>query len=151
MGDPDEVGELQFRHALNASHLRRLQCATDEDAELKGVSFGAYKEVAGLSRKHDRLMGGIDSLISKGSSGLAQAVPGIAQITGEVSRRYGLCSRPAVVRFPRGDPLLAVVAFPAGHKTNCDARRWFAPPCVITAETIGPICYSSASRQLASL
>ena len=133
MGDPDEVGELRFRHSFNASHLRRLQCATDKDAEFKGIPFGAYKEVAGLSRKHDRLMGGIDSLISKRGSGFAQAVPGIAQITREASRRYRLSSRPAVVRFPLGDPLLAVVAFPAGHKTNCDARRRFAPPCVILA------------------
>src|SRR2546422_343508 len=164
MGDPDEVGELRFRHSFNASHLRRLQCAPDEDAEFKGASFWAYKEVAGLSRKHDRLMGGIDSLISKRGSGLAQAVPGIAQIPREVSRRYRLCSRPAVVRFALRDPLLAVVAFPAVHKTNCDARRRIAPPCVMTGRgeaenaaseprsfSAGPICYSPAIRQLASL
>jgi hypothetical protein len=74
MSDPDEVGELRFRYSLNASHLQSLQCSAEEDAEFKRASVGAYKEVAGLSRKHDRLMGGIDSLISKRRSGLAQAV-----------------------------------------------------------------------------
>src|SRR5579859_4740411 len=94
---------------------------------------------------------GIDSLISTRDSGLAQAVPRIPQITGEVSRRYRLCRRPAVVRFSRGDPLLRVVAFPAGHETNCDARRRIAPPCVILAAASGHTCYSPAIRQLASL
>ena len=115
MGDPDEVGEFRFRHSFNASHLRRLQCATEEDAEFKGVPFGAYEEVAGLSRKHDRLVGGINPLFPEFRSCFAKALPRFQQISGEVPGKRSLGGGPAIVLFTLLDCLFAVITNPVRH------------------------------------
>ena len=60
-------------------------------------------------------MGGVDPLLAELGGRLAQPLPGVPQILGQIlgQRRFG--RRPAVVRLAFLDPLLAVVALAAGH------------------------------------
>jgi hypothetical protein len=54
-------------------------------------------------------------LLAERYSGLTQALPGIAQILGEISRQSRLGRSPTVVLFSFLDPLLAVVALSTCH------------------------------------
>ncbi|PYT12496.1 MAG: hypothetical protein DMG59_23250, partial [Acidobacteria bacterium] len=73
-----------------------------------------HEEIACLAREHDRMTGGVDTLLAEVSRGLAQTLPGLPQVFGETFRQGRLGSRAAVVRVARRDPLLAVVTLPPG-------------------------------------
>ena len=106
---------LDFDARIDAPHLRRLQRAAEEDAELEEGPLRAHEKVTGLSREHDRLVRRIDPLIAESDGRFAQPLPGVSQVLGEIlgERRFG--RRPAVVLLAFVNPLLAVVALPAGH------------------------------------
>jgi len=120
--DLNDVNDLGSRCAIDASHLGSLQRTAQEHTELEKVPFGAYEEVAGFPREHDRFMGGVDPLVSKRSSGLAQSLPRVSQILGEITCEGHLSGRPAVVLLPLFNPLLAVEALSTGHGSELGWR-----------------------------
>ena len=115
MPDLDEVRHLGLRDAIDATHLRRLQRPAEKDAELEEALLRPNEEVAGLAREHDRTVGRVDALFSQSHRGLAQTVPRVLKVLGEVPRERRLGGRPAVVRLALFDPLFAVVALSTGH------------------------------------
>ena len=89
--------------------------AAEEHADFEEVLLRTHEEVAGLAREHDRLVRGVDPLIAERRRGLAQPLPRVPQILGEIPRQRRFGRRPAVVRLAFLDPLLAVVALSTGH------------------------------------
>jgi len=106
---------LDFDAAVNTSHLRSLQRATEKYAEFEKVFLRTHEEIARLARGHDRLVRGVNPLIAEGNGCLAQPFPSIPQIVGEFLRQSRFSGRPTVVLFSVLDPLLAVIALSTGH------------------------------------
>src|SRR5215472_5600592 len=123
MPDLNDMYYLGFRRPVRSSHLRSLQRATQEHAEFEKVLLRTHEEVAGLARKHDRFVRGVNPLIAEGNGGLAQPLPSIPQIIREVLSQSRFGSRPTVVLFSVLDPLLAVITLSTGH--DCQLYwRW---------------------------
>ena len=116
------VRDLRLRDAIGAADPGRLQRAAEEDADFEEAPLRPDEEVAGLAREHDRVVRRVDALLAELGGGLAQPLPGLAQILGEILRQRRLGRRPAVVRLALLDPLLAVVTLVAGHGCLKDAR-----------------------------
>src|SRR5262249_25276926 len=113
--DVNDVHDFGFRRPLSASDLRRFECTAEKHAEFKEVSLRADKEVAGLAREHDRFVRSINALLAERNGSVAQSLPGIPQIRGEIPSESCFSGRPAIVRLPFFNPLLAVVALSTGH------------------------------------
>src|SRR5579864_1634073 len=110
MLDVNDVIHLGLRRPVASSHLRSLQRPTEENTEFEKIPLGTHEEVAGLTRKHDRLVRGVNPLIAEGNSGFAQPFPSLQQIVGEFLRQSRFGGRPTIVLLSFLDPLLAVVA-----------------------------------------
>ena len=115
MLDVDDVHGFGFRCPIDAPYLTRLQRTAEEHADFQKISLRTHEEIAGFAREHDRLVRGVDSLISKLDGCLAQAFPGLLKILRQILREGRFRCRPAVVLLACLDPLLAVIAFSAGH------------------------------------
>ena len=102
--DAHHVRDLRLRALIGAPHLRVLQPARQEDADLEEALLRPDEEVAGLAREHDRVVRRVDPLIAEIGGGLAQPLPCLPQIVRQIpgQRRFG--RRPAVVRFAVLDP-----------------------------------------------
>jgi len=109
------MDDLGLRRAVDASHLRSLERATEEHAEFEKALLRTHKEVAGLAGEHDRLVRCINPLMAKGNGGPAQPLPSIPQILREILGQSRFGGRPAVMLFSFLDPLVAVVALSTGH------------------------------------
>ena len=70
--------------AITAPDLRRLHRPAEEDADLEKALLGPHEEVAGLAREHDRVVRGVDALLAELGGGLAQPLPGVAQILRQI-------------------------------------------------------------------
>jgi hypothetical protein len=116
--DLNDVIHLGFRCGIASSHLGSLQRATEENAEFEKFSLGTDEEVAGLSRKHDGLVRGVNPLIAKRNGCFAQPLPSVTQIIREFLRQSRFSGRPAVVLFSVLNPSLAVVALSTGHTSE---------------------------------
>src|SRR5215475_6041937 len=117
--DVNDVIHLGLRRPVASSHLWSFQFATEEHAEFEKVLLRANEEVAGVAREHDRLVRSVNPLFAKRNGCFPKPLPRIPQIVREVSRQSRFGGSPTVVLFAVLDPLLAVVAFPTGHVSNC--------------------------------
>ena len=109
------LANFVLRRGVGPAHLRRLQRARQEDAELEEVLLRPDEEVARLARKHDRVVRRVDALLAEVGRRLAQPLPRVPEILRQILGQHRLGRRPAVVRFVFFDPLLAVVTLVAGH------------------------------------
>jgi hypothetical protein len=66
--------------ATGLADERRLDRAADENAELEFRPLGPDEKVAGLPREHDRMVGGVNPLLSQVGGGFAYALPGVPQV-----------------------------------------------------------------------
>jgi len=73
------------------------------------------EEVARVARKHDARSRRVDALVAELGRGLAQPLPRLSKILGEIVSQRRLGRRPAVVRLAFLDPLLAVMALVSFH------------------------------------
>jgi hypothetical protein len=87
---------------------------SQEDTHFDVILSRTYKEVAGFPREHDRVMRGVDTLLTESSRRFTQP-PRLAEIIGKTARQSGFRCAPAIMRFSLLDPLLAVVTFVTGH------------------------------------
>jgi len=113
--DLNDVNDLGLRCAIDASHLRSLQCAAKEHADFEELPLRTHEEVARFAREHHRLVRGVDPLASERDGSPAQPLPGVLEISRETLRKGSLGRGPAVVLLPFLDPLLAVVALSTCH------------------------------------
>ena len=67
MFDVNDVHELGFRRPVDPSQLRSFQGAAEEHSHFKKAPLGTQEEVAGLAREHDRLVRGVNPLMSHGN------------------------------------------------------------------------------------
>jgi hypothetical protein len=116
MRDPQEMHELRLRALIDAPYLRRLQRTAEEHTHFEKAPLRSHEEVAGLAREHDRIVRRVNPLIAKLHGRLAQPLPGITEIFGQIAGQCAFGCGPAIVRFPFGNPLLAVITLAAGHK-----------------------------------
>ena len=121
------MGDLALRGAIGAADPARLQQAADEERDLEIAAPRPDEEIAGAAREHDRLVRGVDALLAEIGGGLAQALPGVPQLVGQVAcqRRFG--GRPAIVLDTFVDPLLAVITLVRAHVGNSNRRRAALP------------------------
>jgi len=84
--DVNDVIHLGLRRPVASSHLRSLQCSTEENAEFEKIPLGTHEKVAGVAREHDRLVRGVNPLIPERNGCLAQPFPSVPQIVGELLR-----------------------------------------------------------------
>src|SRR5262249_20122584 len=113
--DVDNVHQLRPRPALDAAHLRSAYGAAEEEAHLQEAPSRTHKEVAGLPREHDRCAGCVDPLIAKPGGGLAQSLPRVSQVFGQIFCQRSFGRRPTVVRLAFFNPLLAMVTLAPRH------------------------------------
>jgi hypothetical protein len=73
-----DVHELRRGLSLDTPYLRTGYSAAEKHAHLQEASSRSDKEIAGLSREHDRRSGRIDALVAEGCGGFAQSFPGVA-------------------------------------------------------------------------
>jgi hypothetical protein len=73
-----DVHELRRGLLLDTPYLRTGYSAAKKHAHLQEASSWTDKEIAGLSREHDRRSGRIDALVAKGCCGFTQSFPGVA-------------------------------------------------------------------------
>ena len=76
---------LDFDALIDAPHLRRLHRPAQEDADLQEALLRPHEEVARRPREHDRVVRGVDPLLAEGGSGLAQPLPGVPQVFGQIA------------------------------------------------------------------
>ena len=136
VSDLNNVSELGFRDAIDASYLWGLQRVSKEHTEFQKIPLRTNEEVAGFPREHDRFVRGVDPLISKRSGGLAQSLPGVPEIFREILCENSLRGRPAVMLLPVLHPLLAVEALSNGHGVNSD-DLWAIPLAHLQQVTLG--------------
>ncbi len=110
-----DVHEFRARRALDAAYLQRAYDAAEEYAHLQEASSRTHKKVAGVSREHDRGTRRVDPLVAQFDGRLAQPLPRLPQLLGQVLCQHGFRRRPAVVRFAFRDPLLAVITLASTH------------------------------------
>src|SRR5262245_14289744 len=103
---------------MDAANLRRSNRPSEKHGDLEKVALRPHEEIAGLAREHDRIVRRVDALVAKLGGRLAQALPRVTQIVGELLRQRGLGRRPTVVRLAFLDPLLAVIALASGHERD---------------------------------
>jgi len=84
VSDVNDVHELGFRRPVDPSHLRSFQGPAEEHLHIKEALLRTHEEVAGLAREHDRLVRGVNPLMSEGNGGLAQPLPSIPKILREL-------------------------------------------------------------------
>ncbi len=82
---------------------------------MQEASPRTHEEAAGLSREHDRCARRVDPLVAEGDGGLAQPLPRVPQVLGQILGQRRLRRRPTVVRLAFLDPLLAMVALASAH------------------------------------
>jgi hypothetical protein len=109
MTDLNDVHNFRLRRPIDALDLWRLDRPAEKHAGLEIVAFRPHEEIARLARKHDRMVRGVDSLIPERHRGLAQPLPCVLQILGEICGQRRFRRRPAIVRFAFFDPLFAVI------------------------------------------
>ena len=80
--DAHHVRDLRLRALIGAPHLRVLQPARQEDADLEEALLRPDEEVAGLAGEHDRVVRRVDPLLAEIGRGLAQPLPGLPEILG---------------------------------------------------------------------
>src|SRR5262249_25375564 len=103
------------RPPFDPSHLRSSYRTPEEQPHFEEAATWAHEAVACMARKHDACARRVDALVTERGRSLTKACPGVVQLFGQILRERCFGRRPAVVLLPLTHPLLAVVAFPAGH------------------------------------
>ena len=73
--DLNDVRDLGGGDAIHAPNPRRLERPAEEHAHLEEVLLRPHEEVAGLPREHDRVVRGVDPLVSEGGRRCRAAAP----------------------------------------------------------------------------
>src|SRR5439155_222060 len=89
--------------------------AVEEHAHLQVAPPRPHEEVEGVAREHDRSTRRVDPLVAESDGSLAQPLPRVAQVIGQILGQRRLGRRPTVVRCAFLDPLVAMVALASGH------------------------------------
>ena len=116
VSNPDQVVVLGLGARVRAHDGGGLERPAQEHADFEELQPGPHEEVAGLARKHDRMMRGVDALVAELDRRVPQSLPRVAQVFGQVLRQRRFGGRPAVVLFVGFNPLLAVKTLARRHR-----------------------------------
>jgi len=118
VADLDVMPEFRLRGRAGAADLRRLHFTAEKDTDFEETLLGANEEITDIASEHDALVRGVDALLAELDGGFAEALPGVAEVVGEMGRERGFGRGPAVVSLAFFDDLLAVVTDVAGHTSD---------------------------------
>src|SRR5207244_958946 len=113
--DVNYVNNFGLRCLIDASHLRRLYRSAKKYTQLKKIPLWPHEEVAGITREHDRLVRGIDPLVSERDGRLAQSLPRFPQVIRQMLRESCFRGGPAIVLLAFLDRFLAVITNATHH------------------------------------
>src|SRR5207253_780250 len=107
--------DLRSRGGVGPPHLGRTHRTPQEYAHLEVPGLRTDEEITRAAREHDRMVRRVNPLLAQLRRRCAEALPGLAQIFGQVTGQCPLGSGPAVMRLPFLNRLLAVVTLATGH------------------------------------
>jgi hypothetical protein len=116
MPDLDQVRQPGLRAPHDAPDLGSVHGTAEKHTDFEKAPLRTNEEVAGLARKHDRVVRRVDSLLAEGRRALTQPLVRVLEILGQIRRERALRRSPAVVRLAFLYQLLAVVTLSRGHK-----------------------------------
>ena len=94
MDDPNVMRGFAFRGLKGMADQRVLQRAGEKEPDFQVLLLWPDKKVTDPSRKHDGVVGGVDSLRTEFHSSLPQPFPSVFQVFGQLTREVCFSSDP---------------------------------------------------------
>lgn len=111
MRDVNQMSDLARRRWHRLSNHRRLDCPSQEEADLENLLLWPNEKITDASGEHDAVMRRVNALFPEVHRGFPQALPGVHQVFGEIGCQRPLGRGPTIVLVVFFDDLMAVVAF----------------------------------------